>query len=241
VVLGLLLSISGCVHNGAIESHALALPGDAHYTSAQAASFAAMAEGPLAVIYPLLAAQIVAEFDLAERPAIGVDLGGGPGTLIVELCRQTKSTYWTNADINPHNFPHFYRALDEAELGHRAGAILADAHALPFCDGYADIVVSRGTYQFWGDQHRAFSEIMRILKPGGVAFIGRGLPDALPPELARSVREKHGSGPSYDVTESGQELEGLMRDLGVRDFRVHTFVHPDAPDVSYGLWLVFRK
>jgi hypothetical protein len=39
---------------------------------------------------------------LAESEGLGIDVGGGPGTLAVELCRRTPRMYWTNADINPH-------------------------------------------------------------------------------------------------------------------------------------------
>ena len=235
------LFATGCVHRADIPSNALLAPDDTAFTPEAAERFSAMAVGPLSPVYPGLAEQIVSDFDLAEKKGIGIDIGGGPGTLIVELCKRTRYLYWVNADINPHNFAHFYRLLGEEGLGGRAGAVFADAHALPFRDNYADIFVSRGTFQFWKDKNGAFSEILRVLKPGGVAFIGRGLPDAMPPEQARALRAKHGSGPKYDVTETEAELHAVMKAIGVRGYKVRVHRNPAAPDINYGIWLELRK
>ena len=84
--------------------------------------------------------------------------------------------HWVNADIDPRVFPGFLQKAQEAGFRGRVSAILADAHALPFHDGFAEIVVSRGSFPFWNDKRKAFSEIYRVLRPGGVAFIGRGVP-----------------------------------------------------------------
>ena len=236
-----LLWLGGCVHRGETYEAALRVPNEQAYTAEQASRFQSVAKGPLSPVYPELARQIVSEFDLAEKEGIGVDLGGGAGSLIVELCKCTKHMYWIDADINTHNFTHFYRNLDAENLGHRAGAVFADAHALPFHDNYADIVVSRGTFQFWDDKDQAFSEVLRVLRPGGIAFIGRGLPDAMPPAQARGIREKHGHGPQYDIVETEAELRGVMKDIGVDEYKIRVHRNPEAPDINYGIWIEFRK
>jgi len=236
-----LLLAAGCAHRPAVSSGALLVPDDATFTPQAAERFSTMASGPLGPVYPGLAEQIVSEFGLAEKRGIGIDIGGGSGALVVELCKRTRHMYWLNVDINPHNFTHFYRLLGEEGLGGRAGAIFADAHALPFRDDYADIFVSRGTFQFWEDKYRAFSEILRVLRPGGVAFIGRGLPDAMPPEQAQAIRAKHGSGPKYDLVETEAELCAVMKAIGVRNYEVRVQRDPDVPSINYGIWLQFRK
>ena len=60
---------------------------------------------------------------------------------------------------------------------------------LPFEDNYAEIITSRGSFQFWKNKQLAFSEIYRVLKPGGVAFIGRGFSENLSIETARKIRQ----------------------------------------------------
>ena len=63
--------------------------------------------GLLAPVYQPLAKQIVKDFDLAKKGGVGIDLGSGPGTLIVELCKLTQM-HWINADINPNFFAGFF-------------------------------------------------------------------------------------------------------------------------------------
>lgn len=197
----------------------------------------------LAPVYPLLADQIVSDFDLREKRGIGIDLGSGPGDLILELCKRTRWMHWVNADIDPRVFPGFLQRAQKAGFQERVSAMLADAQALPFHDHFADIVVSRGSFQFWKDKRKAFAEIYRVLKPGGVAFIGRGFPESLPLEVARAVRDRqrrNGKEPVYDVARTSAELTGIMRALRIEDFRVR-IPRPEIRDVNYGIWLEFRK
>ena len=61
-------------------------------------------EGLLVNVYAPLAEQIAREYQLANKGGIGIDIGSGPGTLVIELCKRTK-LHWINADINPYFFP----------------------------------------------------------------------------------------------------------------------------------------
>ncbi len=194
----------------------------------------------LAPVYAPLARQIVKDFDLAETKGIGIDIGGGPGTLIVELCKRTK-LHWINADINPYCFAHFFRLADVNGAAGRVSAVFADAKALPFRDNYADVVISRGSYHFWGDRKKGFQEILRVLKPGGLAYIGRGLPRDMPLETARSIRAKQGKRIKYDRDKEAAALRKIMADLGIDNARVHLPKAPGGADVNYGLWVEFRK
>ncbi|MFW6164040.1 MAG: class I SAM-dependent methyltransferase [Planctomycetota bacterium] len=198
------------------------------------------AEKTLAPVYAPLAEQIVADLDLADARGIGIDLGSGPGTLIVELCPRTRM-HWVNADINPYFFPYFYRLAEARGVGHRVSAVYANATRLPFRDGWADVVVSRGSYHFWPDREAGFAEIYRVLKPGGVAYVGRGFPANLPVETARAVRAKQGRRWGYEPKEQAQSLRTLLAGLGIRDVRVHLPAPPGSADVNYGLWVEFHK
>ena len=191
-------------------------------------------------MYEPLAKEIAATLDLTQRQGVGIDLGSGPGTLIVQLCRQTK-LHWINADINPHFFPYFMRKADGAGLAGRVSAVRANAVALPFRRNYADVIVSRGSFQFWPDREKAFREILRVLKPGAPAYIGRGLPARMPLDVARELRRRHGSGPKYDVDETQTALRDVMKTLGIDDYKMHR-PHAGNPDaVNYGIWLEFHK
>lgn len=210
------------------------------YTEQDALRMIRASRGTLAPVYAPLAEQIVVDFNLAEKTGIGIDLGSGPGTLIIELCKRTR-LHWINADINPHFFPYFHSQAKKRGLGHRVSAILADAHWLPFRDDYADIIVSRGSFHFWKDKVQAFSEIYRVLKPGAVAYVGRGFSQNLPVETARKIRAKQGGKMKYDVEETANELRNIMNVLGIKDYRIHRPQPPGSERISYGIWVEFHK
>ena len=60
--------------------------------------------------------------------------------------------------------------------------------AMPVEDGWADVVISNGVINLCPDKHAAFSEIRRVLRPGGYlqfADIANGKP--VPPEALRDI------------------------------------------------------
>lgn len=238
---GIVAVTNGCAHIQSNYSKALTAPDNELHGTKAAESIHKAASGALAPVYPMLAEQIVEEYGLKNKVGIGIDIGSGPGSLIVQLCKRTRHMYWINADINTNHFAFFYPNLTDNALENRAGAVFADVHALPFRSDYADIIVSRGTFQFWDNKEVAFREILRVLKPGGTAFIGRGLPDAMPAQQAARLRRKHGHGPAYDVAKTAERLENVMNSIGINDYRIRVYKNPDAPEINYGVWVEFSK
>ena len=235
VALAVLLCVAGCF-NG---KRSVSLSGEKG-AGRDARGIVGASRGVLSPVYAPLAEQIVSDFDLSEKKGIGIDLGSGPGTLIVELCERTR-LHWINADINPNVFARFYTLAEQRGFGNRVSAMFADAHALPFHDDYADIIVSRGSFHFWQDKVKAFGEIYRVLKPGAPAFIGRGFSANLPVETARAIRQKQGDRMKYDVDKTADELYDVMTALGIRQFKIHRPQPPGSEGVNYGVWVEFRK
>ena len=198
-------------------------------------------ETTLRPVYGPLAEYVVDRFDLRQTEGVGIDLGSGPGTLIVELCRRTENLHWVNADINPHFFPYFLDLAEKHGFDGRVSAIRADAGNLPFRDNYAAVIVSRGSYHFWDDTAAGFSEIYRVLEPGGVAFIGRGLSPNLPPEMARKVRSAQDKNMDYDPQQKADEMRKALQEAGIENYTVHTPDPDGAGDVNYGLWAEIHK
>ena len=236
----LLILILLFVGVGCQNDKALSLRSDEKYTEQNALGMIRTSRKSLAPVYAPLAEQIVSDFDLGEKDGIGIDLGSGPGTLIVELCKRTR-IHWINADINPNYFVNFYRQAEEHGIGHQVSAIFADAHSLPFHDNYADIIVSRGSYHFWEDKVQAFGEIYRVLKPGAVAYIGRGFSRNLPVETAKKIRAKQGKKMKYDVDEKAQELNDIMNKLGIKNYRIDIPKPAGSENINYGIWIEFHK
>lgn len=198
-------------------------------------------ETALRPVYGPLAEYVVERFDLRQTDGVGIDLGSGPGTLIVELCERTENLHWVNADINPHFFPYFLDLAEKHDCAGRVSAIRADAAKLPFRDDYAAVIVSRGSYHFWGDTAAGFAEVYRVLQPGGVAFIGRGLSPNLPPETARKVRSAQDKKMDYAPQQKAEKMRQALEEAGIENYTVHTPHPKGAGDLNYGLWAEIHK
>lgn len=193
------------------------------------------------IVYSRLAEYLVQRFGLAESNGIGIDIGSGPGNLIFELAKRTGGFYWINADINTWHADCFMAEAAKLDLAHRTGFIFADACALPFRDGQADVVVSRGSYQFWDDLQQGISEVHRVLCPGGRAFIGRGVSPTMPENEVRDLTQKKLiGGPKYDPDEDAARFRTIMDSLEVQEYEVIRHI-PKDPSLNYGVWLYFRK
>ena len=193
------------------------------------------------LVYSRLAEYLVKRFNLTERAGIGIDIGGGPGDLVLDLAARTKQFYWVNTDINTWYAAPFYADAGKRNLAQRTGFVFADAGDLPFSDHYADLVVSRGSYQFWGDLEVGLREVHRVLRPGGEAFIGRGFPPTMPEDEARTLRRSGATGgPKYDPDADATRFETIVRKLHPADYEVIRH-RPSDPQLNYGVWLRFRK
>jgi len=129
------------------------------------------ATGSFAPVYPALAEQIVADYGITE--GVCVDLGAGCGSLAMALAERTNLTVYA-LDIDSAAVRLCGVLVDEAGLTGRVLPVEGDATNLLFLDEFADLVVSRGSIFFWDDQFAGVLEAYRILKPGGVAFLGGG-------------------------------------------------------------------
>lgn len=230
---GLICSLTVAAQPGALSA--------GKYTEDAARRMIAASQGTLKPVYAPLAEQIVADYDLAVKTSgIGIDLGAGPGELTMELCART-DFHWINADINPHFFPYFLQEAEKRGLNGRVSAIFADAHNLPFRDNYADVIVSRGSFHFWENKEQAFSEIYRVLKPGGVAYIGRGFARDMPVDVARLVRGKQKNFPDYDAKADAKQMETILRNTKISSFYIERPVPPKSEGLTYGIWIEIKK
>ncbi len=215
-------------------------PSYPQFTEEETAQFNLTAKTVLAPAYPYLAEDIVNRFGIQDKRGIGIDIGGGPGDLVLELCQQASAFYWINTDINTCFSRFLFQGAHEKQCTDRIGFVFADAHFLPFRDNYADVIVSRGSLQFWKDREQVFAEIYRVLRPGGHAFVGRGFSGNMPLEIANQVRMKQGGGPEYNPADTASELEGIMKNLGISNYEI---IRPrmDQEQLNYGVWVVFSK
>jgi SAM-dependent methyltransferase len=104
--------------------------------------------------------------DLRLEPGMRVlDLGCGRARTSVFLAREYGVTVWA-ADlwISPtENLRH----VTEAGAADTVFPLRAEAHDLPFADGYFDAVVSVDAYQYFGTDDLYIGYLCRFVRPGG--------------------------------------------------------------------------
>ncbi len=203
------------------------------YTAAQFDEISRRVFGP---IYPALAKQVVQQYGITEGTAL--DAGCGSAYFGIELARATNLRV-TALDVDPEAVIIAGRNIAAAGLGERIKTVQADVREMPFPDGSFDLVISRGSYPFWKEHARAFREIARVLKPGGVAFIGGGLGSLLPVDERNHIRDVMAAekiGPPLELEIGFDRMAEILRQAGILVFKI-------APDEGClcGLWVEFRK
>ena len=129
--------------------------------------------------------QIVEDYGVLE--GVGVDVGCGTAVFAIELCRHSKLKIYALekekaiSEIARMN-------IEKEQLTDRIIPILGDAHNLPFENEFADFIISRGSYHCWDDKVRVFKEIYRVLKKGGIAFVGGGFGRYITDEELKRVK-----------------------------------------------------
>lgn len=184
--------------------------------------------------YISVAKQVATDYSAGATNCL--DLGCGPGELTVEVAKAAENLEMTGLDIEPEgiDLAEQYTKEQEGSVARRLHWVAADVHSLPFPDNSFDIVMSRGSIFFWRDQATALREIMRVLRPGGVAFIGGGSGRFMSQEQAQMRRQ-----PSPQDTAMRlmfpfplDNIPALMARAGITDYRHIS---------EGGTWIEFHK
>ena len=121
--------------------------------------------------YRAIATAIAAEVPAGSKL---LDLGCGPGEVLVRLASIAPAIEATGADIDPAMIERAERKADRALTRGATGRpafVVADAASLPFADASFDVVISSFSVHHWPDRHAGLAEAMRVLRPGGRAIV----------------------------------------------------------------------
>ncbi|MBN1490472.1 MAG: class I SAM-dependent methyltransferase [Phycisphaerae bacterium] len=131
--------------------------------------------------------------DIAERRLDGgvLDIGTGPGWLLIKLHEHHPADTLVGVDVCPAMVRVARRNVARMQLAHRIELTIGAAESLPFADASFDTVVSSGSMHHWRDPDAGLREVYRVLHPGGCALLYDFVTDA-PNEILRGFAHRHG-------------------------------------------------
>ncbi len=172
--------------------------------------------------YPLISSKIKETLDSEEIYIL--DIGTGLGSLARELRKKFPSSKIWAVDISSSMLDYARRISFEEEISN-IEFVLGSAYELTFKDSFFDLIVSFGVLHHLKNLRKVFLEIKRVLKKGGLAFL-YDLHKEAPQEIVTSLSSKMNSQSKKAFLESVREayslnyLENLLKDLGVKEYRV---------------------
>ncbi len=186
-------------------------------------------------MYPLLIQQFVDDYKLSK--GIAVDIGVGPGWLGMEMSKITDMKI-IFLDISQESLDMAKKNVEALDVDNEVDFIQADVQAMPMEDNFADFIMSRGSIWFWKEPEKGLQEIYRILKPGGVAFVGGGLGRYLPASMRARLQDalKQGLIQRNEKRPDLEEFKAIVEKADLPNYKILT----DGEKGS-GRWVEIRK
>ena len=192
-----------------------------------------VSQGKFAPLYPAFAKQMVEDYGITK--GVCVDVGSGPASFAMELAKITEMKVYA-LDIDSDAIRLASILVDEAGLTGRVIPIEGDAQDMPFRTEFADLVFSRGSIPFWPDREAGVRECYRILKPGGVAYVGGGFTRILPPEVREPLARERAASTMPAGFQPIDDLDRVALRAGIPPDQFRVIREPIA-----GWWLEMRK
>ncbi len=188
-----------------------------------------------APVYPVLAECFLAGF--GRRDGTCLDLGSGPGHLAMAVAQASAmKVYALDRSTDVQNI--IGKNLCNAGLEGKVIPLAGDVREIPLPDASVDLVVSRGSVYFWDDLHAAFCETARVLRPGGMAFIGGGFGNAdLRDRIVSAMaKRKPGWEDFYKANMSKETTDRFCQALSGIEGVTSNLLNDDS-----GVWVVMRR
>ena len=197
--------------------------------------FDLIAREVFAPLYPVVAHQILC--GTGVRRGRCLDVGTGPGLLGLALAQLTDLEVCL-LDRDPEMLRLARRNVAASPLETSTRTVEGDVHALPFPEDTFHLAVSRGSLFFWDDPEKAFGEILRVLAPGGFAWIGGGFGTGeLKQKIAGAMRLRDPQWRPMVEKHTSQDL----RERFLRALDGAGILHREVQNDDEGFWIRFRK
>jgi ubiquinone/menaquinone biosynthesis C-methylase UbiE len=100
-----------------------------------------------------------------------VDLGSGPGHLVIKLAQMAPLLHVTGLDLSDEMLAEAEHHAYQSGLARRVSFRKGDAARIPLPDGSLDLIVSTLSLHHWSDPIAVLDEIARVMRPGGAFLI----------------------------------------------------------------------
>ena len=204
-------------------------------TEERAQYFNELAQTIFFPVYPVIAHQILKKADIDT--GLCLDVGSGPGHLAIAIATLSNLTVFALDNDEP--MCRIAEAnVQKYRLEQRVRTTHGDVNAIPFGNASMNLVVSRGSFFFWKSLSRGFAECLRVLRPGGMAYIGGGFGnERLRDEIAGQMRERD-TGWESDKRDRYKRcnphiVRSALAAAGIFEY--------DLIDDESGFWIIFKK
>jgi len=195
-----------------------------------------LAKTVFAPIYPVISR--IAVETTGIKSGLGLELGCGPAMFSIAMAKENPDMEVIAMDLS--DVSRYIADVNIASEGleNRVYTMTGDVHALCLDEGCVDLVFSRGSMFFWKDLKKAFSEIYRILSPGGATYIGGGFGNhGLEKEITGKMRRLNPNWSCHAKRfQNNDEIKGLKRifdEIGCDSYRI---INNET-----GIWIILLK
>ncbi len=184
-------------------------------------------------IYPYLASQIIDAYE--KKSGKVLELGPFSGGISFSLAGICPKLTITIADNSSQVLHYLQREIEDYTPTVDIKTKKTTLNPLDFNDSQFDLVIFRGAFFFLDDKGDHLREIFRVLRQGGMAFIGGGYGKDTPARLIDQIGDE-----SRELNDKlGRKRISVGR---LRDMVKNSDLNDKCRIVQEGgLWLVFRK
>jgi ubiquinone/menaquinone biosynthesis C-methylase UbiE len=172
--------------------------------------------------------------DYGPLEGVCVDVGCGTAVFAIELSKLSGLRIFA-LEKERMIYEIACTNIRKENLSNRIIPVLGDAYSLPFDDKFAHFIISRGAYHCWEDKVKVFKEIYRVLKEGGIGFVGGGFGRYVTDKELRKMKSLRARSLQQDrgAYSSVESLREIVNRANIPNFRV-------LPDKA-GFWIEIKK
>ncbi|MBU1055359.1 MAG: class I SAM-dependent methyltransferase [Proteobacteria bacterium] len=139
-------------------------------------------------IYPYLVSQLMESY--LKNSGEVLELGPFSGGISVELLKLYPEFNITIADNSKEVLKYLKQEISISGCCHKINFKQTEFNHLDFDDAQFDLVILRGAFFFLNEKNNFLGEIFRILKPGGMAFVGGGFGKDTPQKIIDEIADE---------------------------------------------------